>query len=125
MAAVHIAQGCNKALVLGNIGIVRDWGWAPEYVEAMWRLLRQAVPEDFVIATGRSYSSQEFVEQAFSIAGLDWQEWVKIDPHLLRPSDLECGYADPDKAARKIDWRARYCMPNVVRFMIEGERRVS
>jgi len=117
-AARRIGAGSGEKLVLGNLHIQRDWGWAPEYVEAMWRMLQQDVPTDFVIATGESHSLEEFVAQAFAIAGLDWRDHVSIDPRLFRPTDLETSRADPSRAANILGWQASSHMPDVVKLMM-------
>ena len=103
-AAARIAAGAPERLCLGNIDIHRDWGWAPEYVEAMWLMLQQDVPDDFVIATGRTVSLAYFVQQAFAHFGLDWQAHVQIDKSLLRPSDIREGKGDPSKARAQLGW---------------------
>ena len=117
----RIAAGTQTEIELGNISIQRDWGWAPEYVEAMWLMLQQDHPEDFVIATGHSYSLEEFVSTAFSHVGLDWQQHVVQNPALLRPSDIAVGRANPRAARDRLGWRARYTMPDVVKMMIDAE----
>lgn len=122
-AACKIAAGEQKNLRLGNITIKRDWGWAPEYVEAMWLMLQQNQADDFVIATGESNSLQEFVETAFQSVNLDWQEYVTSDSNLLRPTDLAVSKADPSKAMEVLNWKAEYKMKDVVRMMIEEERK--
>src|SRR5205085_2094729 len=99
----------------------RDWGWAPEYVEAMWAMLQQPTPDDFVIATGKSSSLEEFVEAAFSNLNLKWQEHVAIDKGLLRPTDLAEGIANPAKAKQFLNWQAKYKMYDVVEMMIKAE----
>lgn len=120
--ACRVARGSREKLRLGNVRVVRDWGWAPEYVEAMWRILQHQAPEDFVIATGESHSLERFVELAFAEVGLDWREHVEIDRALLRPADLDVGRADPGKAAQVLGWAARHRLPDVVRMMVAGER---
>ncbi len=120
--ACRIAAGNQEKLHLGNISIQRDWGWAPEYVEAMWLMLQQDRPEDYVIATGESHTLEEFVETAFSWAGLDWQACVVLDPALLRPADITFGRANPARARERLGWQARHKMRDVVRMMIEAER---
>lgn len=117
-AAQRIAAGSREKLTLGNLRIRRDWGWAPEYVDAMWRMLQQQEPTDFVIATGQSHSLEEFVSQAFAIAGLDWQNHVTSDPALFRPTDIETSRADPSLAADILGWSASYRMPDVVKHMM-------
>jgi GDPmannose 4,6-dehydratase len=120
-AAARIAKGSKETLMLGNLSISRDWGWAPEYVEAMWMMLQQETPGDFVIATGQSHTLEEFVELAFAEAGLQWRDHVKVDPGLFRPTDLECSSASPTKARHLLNWRARYMMRDVVKEMVAAE----
>jgi GDPmannose 4,6-dehydratase len=117
-AAQRIAAGSRETLTLGNLDIRRDWGWAPEYVEAMWCMLQQNEPADFVIATGYSYSLREFVAQAFTSVGLEWCDHVRSDPGLYRPTDIETSQADPSLAANILGWHARYRMPEVVKHMM-------
>ena len=106
-AAKRIAAGSNEKLLLGRMDIARDWGWAPEYVEAMWLMLQPDQPEDFVIATGESHTLEEFVQTAFSAFDLDWQNHVEQDASLFRPSDVSVSAADPSKAKRCLGWNAR------------------
>jgi GDPmannose 4,6-dehydratase len=108
-------------LQLGNTSIYRDWGWAPEYVEAMYLMLQQDEPEDYVIATGESHSLEEFVVEAFTCAGLNWQDFVVIDTSLLRPTDLVFSRANPTKAGDKLGWHSRLKMPDVARLMVEAK----
>ena len=124
-AACRIAAGSKEKLNLGNMNIRRDWGWASEYVEAMWQMLQQSEPEDYVIATGETRSLQEFVEVAFSYCGLNWREHVVQDPQLYRPADLTEGRANPSKAGGKLKWRARYKMVDVVKIMVDGVRGIE
>jgi GDPmannose 4,6-dehydratase len=121
-AACSIAHGTMDRLELGNIQIRRDWGWAPEYVQAMWLMLQRDTPDDFVIATGVTSRLEDFVAQAFAAVGLDWHDYVRTDPALLRPTDIEIGRADPGKAARELGWKAAYTMPDVVRMMVAARR---
>ena len=118
-AARRIATGSNERLVLGNIKIVRDWGWAPEYVEAMWRMLQENSPDDFVIATGKSVMLEQFVELAFNGFGLDWKDYVETHVDLYRPSDLAESHANPSKAKEILGWQARYNVNDVVKFIVE------
>jgi len=104
-AAQRIAAGSDEKLKLGNIEIRRDWGWAPEYVDAMWRMLNRASPDDFVIATGVTQSLQEFVQAVFEEAGLNWHNHVIVDSTLLRPSDPMESVGDPSKAKRQLHWQ--------------------
>lgn len=116
--ACRIANGGKEKLRLGNIAIRRDWGWAPEYVEAMWLMLQQENPDDFVIATGESNSLEDFVEAAFSCLGLRWQDHVEPDPALLRPTEILVGRANPRKALEVLGWQAKLRMRDVVREMV-------
>ncbi len=118
-AARRISKGSKEKLHLGNTSISRDWGWAPEYVDAMWRILQQDTPEDFVIATGETNSLEAFVEEAFACVGLEWQDHVVVDPSLLRPSDIMISKANPQKASQKLNWRARYKMRDIIKMMIK------
>lgn len=120
--ACRIAKGSSETLLLGDLSIARDWGWAPEYVEAMWRMLQQERPEDFVIATGQSYSLQQFVDIAFQQVGLDWRGHVKQDPSLFRPTDLKLSCGNPAKAARELSWTARFGMVDVIKMLVDAER---
>ena len=121
-AAARIAAGKNEKLRLGNLNIERDWGWAPEYVEAMWLMLQQTDPGDYVIATGEKNRLSDFVELAFRNVGLDWKDHVSLDTSLLRPTDISSGVGDPSLANNKLGWKAKYHMADVVRMMIEGEK---
>ncbi|MFM6455535.1 MAG: GDP-mannose 4,6-dehydratase [Planktothrix sp.] len=124
-AAIDIAAGKQEKLYLGDISVQRDWGWAPEYVEAMYLMLQQQEPDDYVIATGETYSLEKFVEVAFSCVGLNWQNYVESDSNLLRPTDIAVGRGNPSKAEQKLGWKAKYKMPDVVRMMIEAKLVVS
>lgn len=120
-AACRIAQGSTEHLYLGNMQIQRDWGWAPEYVEAMYLMLQQQQPDDYVIATGKSSSLEEFVAAAFASVNLDWRNHVVIDNSLLRPTDLAVGRGNPVKAKDKLGWQAKYKMKDVVQMMVEAK----
>jgi GDPmannose 4,6-dehydratase len=124
-AACRIAAGSPEPLTLGDLSVQRDWGWAPEYVEAMHRMLQLDHVDDFVIATGHTSSLETFVATAFAAAGLDWRRHVRHDPTLTRPSEIRCGCADPGRAAEQLGWRARFMMPDVVRMMVEARRQQS
>jgi GDPmannose 4,6-dehydratase len=117
-AAKRIANGSEEILELGRIDIFRDWGWAPEYVQAMWLMLQQDSPEDFVIATGESYSLEDFIRLSFSCYGLDWRKYVQESKELYRPADLIISRADPGKAFRKLGWKATVTMPEVIKNMM-------
>lgn len=120
-SAAAIAKGQASELYLGNLDVMRDWGWAPEYVYAMARMLRQDAAEDYVIATGTTARLEDFVAKAFGQVGLDWREHVRHDPSLERPSDISCSIGDPAKAERKLGWVARTRMPEVVERLMEAE----
>lgn len=124
-AACRIAQGSSEKLSLGNVAIARDWGWAPEYVEAMWSLLQQEHPEDFIIATGETNTLADFVLEAFRYVGLNWLDHVNSDPSMIRPSEIMVSRANPDKAAKKLGWCATYKMKDVVRLMVDQELKNS
>jgi len=116
--ASRIAAGSGERLRLGNLDIWRDWGWAPEYVRAMWLMLQQDTPEDYVIATGVTSSLEQFVEEVFRLKGLHWKDHVDIDPAFFRPSDLRMSAANPDKAAARLGWKAQYTVRDVAREMV-------
>lgn len=116
-AACRIAHGQQESLTLGKLDIHRDWGWAPDYVEAMWNMLQQDDMADYVIATGRSVSLEYFVERAFGHFGLDWRDHVHHDPELLRPSDIRFGAANPALAAQRLGWKAPHDVDFVVSEM--------
>ncbi len=116
-----ISIGRRKKLRLGNISVYRDWGWAEDYVLAMWSMLQQPKPTDFVIATGESYSLQEFISYTFSKFGLNWKNYVEIDDSLLRPADIENSFANPSKAKDLLGWKASYNMYDVIDMMVDFE----
>jgi GDPmannose 4,6-dehydratase len=117
-AACRIAAGRDEKLLLGNTSVERDWGWAPDYVEAMYLALQQPEPDDFVVATGGSYPLAAFVEQVFAAAGLHWQDHVTIDRSLFRPSEIGKSQGNAAKALTKLGWRATHHMPEVAQMMV-------
>jgi GDPmannose 4,6-dehydratase len=121
-AACRIAAGSGERLALGNLDIHRDWGYAPEYVDAMHRMMQIEQPRDFVIATGETHALKDFVATAFGEVGLDWKRHVDVDAALMRPTDLRFNRADPGSAARHLDWRAATRMAGVVAAMIRAEQ---
>lgn len=119
-SACRIAKGSNEILSLGNIEIRRDWGWAPEYVMAMMLMLQKQEPNDYVIATGESCSLAEFIAEAFDTVGLNWQDFVRVDPNLMRPTDLALGLGNPQKAKEQLGWQAKYRAKDVVKMMVKA-----
>jgi GDPmannose 4,6-dehydratase len=119
-AAHRIASGSKEMLELGRMDIARDWGWAPEYVEAMWMMLQRDDPEDFVIATGTTHTLEDFARLAFAEFGLDWRDHVRQSETLLRPTDLRVSRADPTEATSRLGWQARILMPEVIKRMVAG-----
>jgi GDPmannose 4,6-dehydratase len=115
--AVRISKGSSENLHLGNLDIHRDWGWAPEYVEAMWMMLQQEKPDDFIIATGKTVALSYFVEESFNYLGLDWHEFVVFDLGLLRPNDIKIGMANPEKAKVVMGWQAKTLVDGVIAEM--------
>jgi GDPmannose 4,6-dehydratase len=120
-AIARIKRGLEKKLYLGNLDARRDWGYAPEYVEGMWRMLQQDTPDDFVLATGRSHSVKEFVIAAFQHAGLDWQKHVEIDPIYYRPSEVNDLVGDASKARARLGWEAQTDFAALVRLMVDAD----
>ena len=120
-SAARIALGQQSFLKLGDLSIKRDWGWAPEYVEAMWRMLQQKDAKDYVIATGQIYGLNEFVNEAFSSLNLDWEKYVIINDKLKRPSEIRSGFGSPIKANFELNWHAKTYMPEIARIMTEQE----
>jgi GDPmannose 4,6-dehydratase len=117
----RINSGSEEKLRLGNLKISRDWGWAPEYVEAMWLMLQIEKPDDFIIATGKTSSLEDFVSLAFSYFNLNWEEHVIQDKELFRPSDIAVSIADPHKATNILGWKAKFCLKDIVEKMIKDE----
>ncbi|MCC7394364.1 MAG: GDP-mannose 4,6-dehydratase [Sphingomonadaceae bacterium] len=121
-AACAIAAGSDQKLHLGDLGVVRDWGWAPEYVDAMWRMLQAEQPRDYVIATGRSHSLEQFVAAVFAAVGRDWRDHVESDPRLRRATDLRASHADPNRAARELGWQATTDFATMVERLVCAEQ---
>ncbi len=120
-----ILAGKEKFLYLGNLDAKRDWGFTPEYVECMWRILQQDKPDDYVIGTGETHTVQEFVNAAFSYAGLDVEKHVKIDPKYFRPTEVEALLADPSRAEKKLDWKARIKFLDLVKIMVDADLKAA
>jgi GDPmannose 4,6-dehydratase len=122
-AVARIKLGIQNRLLLGNLEAKRDWGYAPEYVEAMWRMLQKDVPDDYVIATGESHSVREFLEEAFYYAGLDWKEYVEVDPRLLRPTEVDYLLGDNSKAKEELKWSPKVTFGELVRIMVDADSK--
>lgn len=120
LAACRIAKGSKELLSLGNIEIARDWGWAPEYVEAMWMMMQNEIPDDYVIASGRTVTLSYFVEKVFSYLGLNWKDHVKIDNSLLRPTDIKANYANPSKALENLGWEAKLTIEDIIKELVDS-----
>lgn len=123
LAAARIKLGLQRELRLGNLSVRRDWGYAPEYVEAMWLMMQQDQPDDFVIATGESHSVLEFVQKAFAYVGLDWQDYVVIDPAFYRPAEVNVVVGDAAKARTRLNWRPATTFDQLVRIMVDADIR--
>ena len=121
-AAAEIAAGTKRRLTLGRLNVSRDWGYAAEYVEAMWRMLQQDEPDDFVIATGEMHSVREFLDEAAAHLGLDWQDVVEFDERYLRPAEVDALQGDASKAREKLDWKPTVTFKELVRIMVDADR---
>jgi GDPmannose 4,6-dehydratase len=122
-AVAAIVKGTQERLFLGNLDARRDWGYAPEYVEAMWRMLQADTPDDFVIATGEMHTVREFVDEAFSLVGLDWKQYVDIDQQYFRPTEVDELCGDVSKATQVLGWRSQTQFSGLVRIMLESDLR--
>jgi GDPmannose 4,6-dehydratase len=120
-AVAHIKRGIQSKLYLGNLDARRDWGYAPDYVRAMWLMLQQEEPGDYVVGTGESHPVQEFVELAFGCADLDWKEFVEIDARYFRPAEVDFLLADPAKARRVLGWEPTVNFEELVRIMVQAD----
>ncbi|MBC2770602.1 GDP-mannose 4,6-dehydratase [Pusillimonas minor] len=120
-SAVDIARGGKRRLRLGNLDVVRDWGWAPDYVDGMWRMLQQDTARDFVLATGEPFSLREFTEAAFAQLDLDWERYVDFDSQLLRPYDVQCTVGDPSRANTELRWCATTKGSQLLRKLVKAE----
>ena len=120
-AVARIKLGLADELQLGNLDAKRDWGYAPEYVDAMWRMLQQQDPLDYVVGTGETHAVREWVEIAFAHVGLDPADFVRVDPALLRPAEVDLLIADPTKAREHLGWRAKTSFAELVRIMVDAD----
>jgi GDPmannose 4,6-dehydratase len=120
-AVAYIKAGLQKKLYLGNLDAKRDWGYAKEYVEAMWLMLQQQTPDDYVIATGETHSVKDFCEEAFGLVGLDWQQYVELDKRYLRPAEVDILIGDASKAKKQLGWEAKVKFKELVKIMVEAD----
>ena len=120
-AVAAIATGQQDDLYLGNLDAVRDWGYAPEYVEAMWRMLQADEPSDYVVATGTAYSVRDFVQFAFEHAGLDWEKYVRFDERYLRPSEVDALIGDASRVEQILGWKPSVLTPELARIMVDAD----
>jgi GDPmannose 4,6-dehydratase len=120
-AVARIQAGKQKKLYLGNLDARRDWGYAPEYVEAMWRILQQDFPSDYVLGTGEAHTVREFVEEAFGYLDMDWKEYVELDPRYLRPSEVEFLLADASRSRKELGWEPRIKFKELIRIMVDAD----
>ncbi|MCB0910081.1 MAG: GDP-mannose 4,6-dehydratase [Propionibacteriaceae bacterium] len=121
MAAARIARGLQNELYMGNLDAARDWGYAKEYVEAMWRMLQAPEPDDYVVATGTSYTVRDFLRLSFEHVGLDWEKHVKFDERYLRPTEVDDLIGDPSRAEARLGWRATVHTPDLARLMVDAD----
>ena len=124
-SAARISAGNKERLKIGNLSISRDWGWAPEYVDAMWRIIQQPNADDFVIATGKTISLAQFVERVFAFFNLNWKDHVDVDDLLLRPSDIQVSKGDPTKAKKILDWKAKKNVDDVINELCCFAKKIS
>jgi len=120
-AATRIKEGLQDKLFLGNVDARRDWGFAGDYAEAMWRMLQQDAPDDYVIATGETHSVKEFLQEAFGLVGLDWTRHVEIDPRYFRPAEVDVLMGDASKARKALGWRPKVTFKQLVGMMVEHD----
>ena len=123
-AVARIRAGLQPQLYLGNLDAKRDWGYAPEYVEAMWRMMQLDEPDDFVVATGETHTVREFVQIAFDYVGLDWQKYVEIDQKYFRPNEVDVLQGDASKAERMFGWRPRVKFDKLVKLMVDADSKL-
>jgi GDPmannose 4,6-dehydratase len=121
MAVARIIAGRQKKLYMGNLDSQRDWGYAKDYVEAMWLMLQQSEPDDYVVATGETHTVREFLEKAFAYVNLDWQDYVEFDPRYLRPAEVDLLIGDPTKAQQKLGWTPSITFEGLVELMVEAD----
>jgi len=120
-AACQIAAGERDKLVLGNLNIKRDWGWAPEYVEAIWLMLQQDTPQDFILATGKPYTLEDFVRLSFEAVNLDYKDYLEVSNQFVRPNDISCSAGSPELAKSALGWQAKSRLPEITKMMVGAE----
>jgi GDPmannose 4,6-dehydratase len=125
MGVAAIKRGASKELRLGNLDAKRDWGYARDYVEAMWLMLQQKSPDDYVIATGETHSVREFLEEAFSYVDLKWKKYVKVDKKYFRPAEVDILLGDPAKARKKLRWKPKVSFRELVRLMVDADMEID
>jgi len=123
-AVARIEAGLEERLYMGNLEASRDWGFAPEYVEAMWMMLQQNQPDDYIIATGESHTVRELLDEAFSHAGLDWRKYVEVDPRYNRPTEVDMLQGDASKAKRILGWEPKTRFHDLIKLMVDADRRI-
>jgi GDPmannose 4,6-dehydratase len=121
LAVARIVKGTQKELWMGNLDAVRDWGYAPEYTDGMWRMLQADEPEDFVLATGTAYTIRDFLTFAFDHVGLQWEDYVRFDPKFLRPTEVDELIGDASKAKRTLGWEAGVLPPELAKIMVDAD----
>jgi GDPmannose 4,6-dehydratase len=124
MAVAKILAGRQKKLQLGNLDAVRDWGYAPEYVQAMWLMMQEDQPDDFVVATGTKYSIRDFLGFAFGHVDLDWEKYVEVDPRFIRPAEVDALVGDHSKMTAATGWRPHVLTPELARIMVDADRQI-
>jgi len=124
-AATWIKLGLQEKLFLGNLDVKRDWGYAPEYVEAMWLMLQHDVPDDYVIATEEAHTVREFVEEAFGLLGLEWEKYVEIDPRYFRLTEVDRLVGDASKARKKLGWKPKTKFKELIRIMVDADMELA
>lgn len=125
MAATRIKLGLQKKLYLGNLEAKRDWGYTPEFVEAMWLMMQQEKPDDYVIATGETHSVKEFLNEAFSYLGMDWEKYVEIDPRYFRPTEVDELQGDYSKVKKILGWKPKTKFEEIVRIMVDSDMELA
>jgi len=123
--ATRIKEGLQGKLFMGNLDAKRDWGFAGDYVEAMWLMLQQETPDDYVIATGETYSVRQFLEETFNLLGLDWKKHVEVDPRYFRPAEVDLLLGDASKARKVLGWKPRVTFKELVKMMVEADWQLA